>query len=169
MLNWDFECTLTAIYTPPTVGPILVICHVLLVNWIMYPNRIYAAPPVSLTTSWAERRGDQEEGKDDFINPLWNGSIAPLNPFNPRFPRYWLQRKPLVSDPDMPHGTCVTLHAACTTRNFTYLVRDPWWAACVPSTVATDALVLKQCTRPSVSMHCADFLVIVSRKTGRLS
>ena len=25
-----------------------------------------------------------------------------------RFPRHWLQRKPLVSDPGMHHGTCVT-------------------------------------------------------------
>ena len=61
-----------------------------------------------------------------------------------RFPRHRLQRKPLVSDPGMHHGTCVT-HvpwcmsgsltrgggenvpgipgAWCATRNFTYLVR----------------------------------------------
>ena len=60
-----------------------------------------------------------------------------------RFPRPRLQRKPLVSDPGMYHGTCVThvswympesltrggrenvpgIHDACTTRNFAYLVR----------------------------------------------
>ena len=63
-----------------------------------------------------------------------------------RFPRYRLQRKPLVSDLDMNHGTCVThvpwcmsgsltqvsgenlpgILGACATRNFTYLVRGPW-------------------------------------------
>ena len=62
------------------------------------------------------------------------------------FPRRWLQRKPLVSGPDMHHGTCVThvpwctsesltrgggenvpgIPGACATRKFTYLVRGPW-------------------------------------------
>ena len=62
------------------------------------------------------------------------------------FPRYRLQRKQLVSDPDMHHGTCVThvpwcmsetltrgggetvpvIPGACATCNFTYLVRGPW-------------------------------------------
>ena len=62
-----------------------------------------------------------------------------------RFPHHWLQRKPLVSDPGMPHGTCVTqvpwcisgsltrgrgenvpgISGACTTHNFTYLIRGP--------------------------------------------
>ena len=62
-----------------------------------------------------------------------------------RFPLHRQQRKPLVSDPDMPHGTCVThvpwcmagsltsgdgenvpgIPGACATRNFTYLVRGP--------------------------------------------
>ena len=59
--------------------------------------------------------------------------------------RHWLQSKPLVSDPGMHHGTCVThvpwcmsgslthrggenvpgISGACATRNFTYLVRGP--------------------------------------------
>ena len=63
-----------------------------------------------------------------------------------RFPRHWLQRKPLASDPDMHHGTCIThvpwcmsgsltrdggqnvphIPGACATRNFTYMVRGPW-------------------------------------------
>ena len=62
------------------------------------------------------------------------------------FPRHRLQRKPLVSDPGMHHGTCVThvpwcmsgsltrnggenvpgIPGACATRNFAYLVRGPW-------------------------------------------
>ena len=61
-----------------------------------------------------------------------------------RFPRH--QRKPLVSDPGMYPGTCVThvlwcmpgsltrsggenvpdIPGACATRNVAYLARDPW-------------------------------------------
>ena len=64
-----------------------------------------------------------------------------------RFPRHRLQGKPLVIDPGMHHGTCVThvpwcmsgsltggggenvpgIPGACATRKFTYLVRDPWY------------------------------------------
>ena len=63
-----------------------------------------------------------------------------------RFSRHWLRRKPLVSDPAMHHGTCVThvpwcmsvsltrgggenvpgLPGACATRNFTNLLRGSW-------------------------------------------
>ena len=63
-----------------------------------------------------------------------------------RYPRHRLQRKPLVSDPSMHHGTCVThvpwcmsgtlirgggenvpgIPGACATCNFTYLGGDPW-------------------------------------------
>ena len=62
-----------------------------------------------------------------------------------RFPRHRLRWKSPVSDPDMHHSTCVThvpwcmpgslnriggenvpgIPGACTTRNFTYLVRGP--------------------------------------------
>ena len=62
-----------------------------------------------------------------------------------RFPRHWLQMKPLLSDPGMHHGTCVSYvpwcmsgsltrggggnvpgtPSACATCNFTYLVTDP--------------------------------------------
>ena len=62
-----------------------------------------------------------------------------------RFPRHRLQRKPLVSDPGIHHGTCAThvpwclsglltrgggenvpgIPGACATRNFTYLARGP--------------------------------------------
>ena len=60
------------------------------------------------------------------------------------FPRHRLQRKPLVSDPGMHYGTCVShvswcmsgsltpggenvpgIPGACATRNFTYLARGP--------------------------------------------
>ena len=63
-----------------------------------------------------------------------------------RFPRHRLQRKPLVSDPDMHHGTCIAhvpwcmsgsltrdgdenvpgIPGACATHKFAYLVRGPW-------------------------------------------
>ena len=62
------------------------------------------------------------------------------------FPRHRLQRKPVISDPNMHHGTCVThvpwcmsgsltrgggknnpgIPAACANHNFTYLARGPW-------------------------------------------
>ena len=62
-----------------------------------------------------------------------------------RFPCHRPQRKPLVSDPDMHHGTCVThmpwcmsgsltcvdgenvpgIPSTCATQNFTYLVGCP--------------------------------------------
>ena len=63
-----------------------------------------------------------------------------------RFPCHRLQRKPLVSDPGMHHGTCVThvpwcmsgsltrsggdhapgIPSACATHNIAYLARGPW-------------------------------------------
>ena len=63
------------------------------------------------------------------------------------FPRQQLQRIPLVSDPGMHHGTCVThvlwcisgsltrgggenvpvIPGTCATRNFAYLTRGPCW------------------------------------------
>ena len=63
-----------------------------------------------------------------------------------RFPRHRFQRKPLVSDPDMYHGTCVThvpwcmsgslthdggenvlgIPGECANRNFIYLERGSW-------------------------------------------
>ena len=36
-----------------------------------------------------------------------------------RFPRHWLQRKPLVRDPDMHHGTCVTHVPWCKSGSLT--------------------------------------------------
>ena len=62
-----------------------------------------------------------------------------------RFPHHWLQRKPLVNDPGVHHGTYVTcgqrlisesltrgggenvpgIPNACETRNITYLARGP--------------------------------------------
>ena len=67
--------------------------------------------------------------------------------YQERFPRYRLQRKPLlISDPIMHHGTCVThvpwcmsgslshgggenvlgIPSTCATRNFNNLTRGPW-------------------------------------------
>ena len=68
------------------------------------------------------------------------------------FPRHLFQRKTLVNDPDMNHGTCVThvpwcmsgwltrggrenvpcITGACATRNFTYLARGPWLLFTLP-------------------------------------
>ena len=66
--------------------------------------------------------------------------------YRERFPRHQFQRKPLVSDPGMHHGTCFThvpwcmsgsltcgdgesvsgIPGACETRHFAYLVRGPF-------------------------------------------
>ena len=63
-----------------------------------------------------------------------------------RFPRHRLQKKSLISDPGMHHGTCVThvtlwmsgsptrsggenvpgIPGACASRNIAYLLRSPW-------------------------------------------
>ena len=85
----------------------------------------------------------------DFLSVPWAsyqiGKIAVRMRLE-RFPDHRLQRKPLVSDPGMHHGTCVTyvpwcmsgsltrdggenvpgISGACANRNFTYLARDPW-------------------------------------------
>ena len=39
--------------------------------------------------------------------------------YRERFPRYWLQSKPLVSDPGMHHGTCVTHVPWCMSGSLT--------------------------------------------------
>ena len=73
-------------------------------------------------------------------------------------PRHQLQRKALVSDAGMHHGTCMPhvpwcmpgsltcgdgenvpgIPGACATRNFTYLVRGPLWSGL--KTVNTDVM-----------------------------
>ena len=75
----------------------------------------------------------------------WNCGLRMRRAYRERFPRHRLQRKPLVSDTDMHHGTCIThvpwcmsgsltngggeyvpgIPGACATRNFTYLARGP--------------------------------------------
>ena len=76
----------------------------------------------------------------------WNCGLRMRRECRERISRHRLQRKPLVSDPGMHHGTCVThvpwcmseslargggenvsgIPGACANRNFTYLVRGPW-------------------------------------------
>ena len=92
-----------------------------------------------------------------------------------RFPRHRLQKKPLISDPDMHHGTCIThvpwcmsgsltrgggendpgIPGACATRNFTYLARGPWKLQSISNSV----IATKGCKWPN---SCA-------RITARLS
>ena len=71
-----------------------------------------------------------------------NGGLRMRQGRRERLSRHWLQRKLLVNDPGMHHGTCVThvpwcmsgslnrgggenVPGACATRNFTYLARGP--------------------------------------------
>ena len=74
----------------------------------------------------------------------------------------WLQRKQLLSDPGMHHGTCVMhvpwcrsglltrgggenipgIPGACATCNFTYLARDPWLLKlCITRSLAAMAIL----------------------------
>ena len=88
---------------------------------------------IQLATTWASYKIRKIAGCACAGN---YGSVFPATDF---------QRKPLVSDPDMHHGTCVThvpwcmsgsltrsggenvpgIPGACATRTFTYLVRGP--------------------------------------------
>ena len=84
----------------------------------------------------------------DLLPDTLNCALCMRRECRERFPRHLHQRKPLVSDPGMHHGTCAThvpwclsgslscgggenfraipgLPGACATRNFTYLVRGP--------------------------------------------
>ena len=94
-----------------------------------------------------------------------------------RFPHHRLQRKPLVSDPGMYHGTCVThvpwcmpgsltcgggenvpgIPGACATCNFTYLVRGPCRGVYLTSWACTAALYAA-CCRISYEMVRRMFL-----------
>ena len=92
------------------------------------------------------------------------------------FPHRRLQKKPLVSDLGMHHGTCVThvpwcisgsltrggggnvpgIPSACATRNFTYLVRGPCW----------DEDTILQCYAiPSTAIMTYASLVAIIRNT----
>ena len=95
-----------------------------------------------------------------------------------RFPCHQLQMKPLVSNPGMHHGTCIThvhwcmsgsltcvgrenvpsIPGACATRNFTYLVRGPLHALCrLENAVAVDDItkVLEILdTEPQLARSC---------------
>ena len=75
----------------------------------------------------------------------WNWGLRMRRKCRERFPRHGLQSKPLVSDPGVHHGTCVThvpwcmsgsltrdggetvpgIPGACATRYFTHLTRGP--------------------------------------------
>ena len=75
----------------------------------------------------------------------WNFGLLMSRECRERLSRHWLQRKPLVIDPGMYYGTCVThgpwcmsgslihrggknvpgIPGACTACNFAYLTRGP--------------------------------------------
>ena len=87
-----------------------------------------------------------------------------------RFPRHRLERKPLVCDPGMHHGTCVThmpwcmsgsltrgggenvpgIPGACATCNFAYLVRGPWHRKSLGPGPITDSWVIPFTVIPTV-------------------
>ena len=85
-----------------------------------------------------------------FMGPLPYCGLRMSWEFRERFPRHRFQRKPLVSDPGMHHGTGIShvpwcmsgsltrgggengpgIPGACVTRNFAYLVRGPCNCKC---------------------------------------
>ena len=82
-----------------------------------------------------------------------------------RFPHHRFQRKPLVSDPGIHHGTCVThvrwcmsgsltsgdeknvpgIPGRCATRNFAYRARGPYWKALICVAVAITRYPIFEC------------------------
>ena len=85
--------------------------------------------------------------------------------YRERFHRHRLQRKPLVNDPGMHHGTCVThvpwcmsesqtsgggenvpgTPGACASRNFTYLARGLWMQTSQQITCANQRATFIEC------------------------
>ena len=82
----------------------------------------------------------------DLLPDTWNCALCMRRECRERVPHHWLQRKPLVSNPGMHRGTCVThvpwcmswllthgsgenipsIPGAYTIMNFTYLARGPF-------------------------------------------
>ena len=82
----------------------------------------------------------------DLLPDTWNCGLCMRRECREHFTRHRLQRKPLVIDPGMHHGTCYThvpwhmsgsptrgggenvpgIPVPCTTRNFKYLARGPF-------------------------------------------
>ena len=118
------------------------ICRTLVDNKIVDHSNVVGASPVGDYISILE------------LTPGFNGPLTRyvklrVRMRRERLSRHQLQRKPLISNPGMHHGTCVThipwcmsgsltcggrgnvpgIPGACTTRNFTYLARGPMdWA-----------------------------------------
>ena len=99
------------------------------------------------------------------------------------FPRHRLQKKALVSDLGMHHGTCVThvpwcmsgsltrgggenvpgIPGACATRNFTYLVRGPWYTEY--QLMAQPVYLLVAITNSCLNIQYVSVVQLVSRVT----
>ena len=94
-----------------------------------------------------------------------------------RFPQHRSQRKPLISDPSMYHGTCVThvpwcmsgpltrgggknvpgIPGACAIHDFTYLVRGPLLSASYSSRICGDvymqSVYIFRCHKPKYALN----------------
>ena len=55
-----------------------------------------------------------------FLPDTWKCGLRMRRECRERFPRHRLQRKPLISDPGMHHGTCVTHVPWCMSGSPTY-------------------------------------------------
>ena len=104
----------------------------------------------------------------DLLPDTQNWGLRMRRECHERFSRHRLQSKPLVSDPGMHHGTCVThmlwcmsglltsgsgkndpgIPGACAIRNFTYLVSGPWpqtFNTYAASCTSLKAILYQQC------------------------
>ena len=112
----------------------------------------------------------------DLLPDTWNCVLRMRRECRERFPRHRLQKKPLVSDPDMHHATCVThvpwcmsvsltrgggenvpgIPGACATRKFTYLARVPCFPkrANLGKQYASHVIALAICFG---ALHCGEW------------
>ena len=132
-------------------------CHHLELDGLFGPNiRRYFLNMLFRSCQWSVLGWRPAYGHMDvgYVQPLSTAMIKTLGmglncglrmrrECRERFPRHWLQLKPLVSDPGMHHGTCVThvpwcmsglltrggggnvpgIPGACATHNFKFLAR----------------------------------------------
>ena len=56
----------------------------------------------------------------DLLPDTWNYGLRMSRESRKRFPRHWLQGKPLVIDPGMHYGTCVTHGPWCISGSLTH-------------------------------------------------
>ena len=111
----------------------------------IYDRNHYSQPSVRVTLDYVQIILSTKWSSMGLLPDTKNCELRMRGECRERFSRHRLQRKPLVSDPSMHHGTCAT-HvpccmsgsltcgggenipgdaSACATRNFAYVARGP--------------------------------------------